>query len=144
MSKSCRYTPTVPTLGYPYPSSFPSHQIYSLPGNICDTIQHAACNKQKLPHLISADVLFHLPTDHPNPPWEELNDPLTSNSDSIIKVFFSSLLTTADITPDIPEYAILISQLGLRAGGLGLLCPHTQTAPDFVITMVSTRRNGAL
>jgi hypothetical protein len=73
-----------------------------------------------------------------------LNDPLTSNSDSIIKVFFSSLLTTADITPDIPEYAILISQLGLRAGGLGLLCPHTQTAPDFVITMVSTRRNGAL
>ena len=58
-----------------------------------------------------------------------------SNSDSIIKAFFTSLLTTADITPDIPEYAILISQLGLRAGGLGLLCPRTRAAPDFVITM---------
>jgi hypothetical protein len=39
------YTPTVPSLGYPHPSSFPNHQTYSLPGNICDTIQHAACNK---------------------------------------------------------------------------------------------------
>ena len=43
MSKSC--IPTVPPLGYPHPSSFPSHQIYSLPGNICDTIRHAARNK---------------------------------------------------------------------------------------------------
>jgi hypothetical protein len=32
------YTPTVPSLGYPHPSSFPKHQTYSLPGNICDTI----------------------------------------------------------------------------------------------------------
>jgi hypothetical protein len=39
------YTPTVSLLGYPHPSSFPTHQTYSLPGNICDTIQHAACNK---------------------------------------------------------------------------------------------------
>jgi hypothetical protein len=39
------YTPTVPSLGYPHPSSFPTHQTYSLPGNICDTIQHAAHNK---------------------------------------------------------------------------------------------------
>jgi hypothetical protein len=66
---------------------------------------------------------------------------LTSNTDSIIKAFFTSLLTTADITPDIPKYTILISQLGLRAGGLGLLCPHTRAAPDFVITMASARRN---
>jgi hypothetical protein len=39
------YTPTVSSLGYPHPSSFPNHQTYSLLGNICDTIQHAACNK---------------------------------------------------------------------------------------------------
>jgi hypothetical protein len=32
------YTPTVPSLGYPHPSSFPKHQTYSLPGNIYDTI----------------------------------------------------------------------------------------------------------
>ena len=28
-----------------------------------------------------------------------------------------------------------LSQLGLRAVGLSLLCPHTRAAPDFVITM---------
>jgi hypothetical protein len=39
------FTPTVPSLGYPHPSSFPNHQTYSLPGNICNTIQHAARNK---------------------------------------------------------------------------------------------------
>ncbi len=39
------YTPTVPSLGYSCPSSFPTHQTYSLPGNICDTTWHAACNK---------------------------------------------------------------------------------------------------
>ncbi len=32
------YTSTVPLLGCPRPSFFPSHQTYSLPGNICDTI----------------------------------------------------------------------------------------------------------
>jgi hypothetical protein len=95
------------------------------------------CIIQKLPHLLSADVLFHLPTDHPDPPWKKWNSPLTSNIDSVIKWFFSSLLTT----PDFPEYATLLSQLGLRAGGLGLLCPCTRAAPDFVITMASTHQN---
>jgi len=31
--------------------------------------------------------------------------------------------------------------LGRRAGGLGILCPRTRAAPDFVITMASARRN---
>ena len=73
--------------------------------------------------------------------WEEWNGPLTSNIDSTIKAFFFSLLTTADITPDIPKYSILISQLGIRAGDLGILCPRTHAAPDFAITMASARRN---
>jgi hypothetical protein len=76
-------------------------------------------------------------THHPDPPWKEWNGPLTSSIDSVIKLFFSSLLTTTDF----PEYATLLSQLGLRAGVLGLLCPRTQAAPDFVITMVSACRN---
>ena len=119
--------------------------ITSLLDNITDQQTRlrlfSQCIIQKLPHLLSADVLYHLPTDNPNPPWEEWNGPLTSNIESTIKAFFTSLLTTADITPDIPEYAILISQLGLRAGGLGILCPRTRAAPDFVITMASARRN---
>jgi hypothetical protein len=39
------FTPTVPSLSYPNPSSFPNHHTYSLPGNICNTIWHAAFNK---------------------------------------------------------------------------------------------------
>ena len=47
-------------LGYPHPSSFPSHQIYSLPGNICDTIQHAARNKGAGVNADSIDLLSSL------------------------------------------------------------------------------------
>jgi len=48
---------------------------------------------------------------------------------------------TMAAVPRIPEYAILISQVGLRAGSLGLLYPRTWAAPDFVITMAYARRN---
>ncbi len=115
--------------------------ITSLLDNISDQQTRlrlfSQCIIQKLPHLLSADILFHLPTDHPDPPWKEWNGPLTSNINSVIKWFFSSLLTTLDF----PEYATLLSQLGLCAGGLGPLCPRTQTALDFVITMASTCQN---
>ena len=93
------------------------------------------CIIQKLPQLLSVDDLFYLPTDHPDPSWEDWNGPLTSYIDSVIKAFFTSVITTSDLTPDIPKYPILISQLGLCAGGLGFLCPRTCAAPDFVITM---------
>ena len=61
------YTPTVPSLGYPHPSSFPNHQTYSLPGNICNTIQHAACNKGMGVNADSIDLFssllnFSIPT----------------------------------------------------------------------------------
>jgi hypothetical protein len=49
------------------------------------------CIIQKLPHLLSSDVLFHLPTKHPDPPWEDWNSPLASYIDSIIKTFFATL-----------------------------------------------------
>jgi hypothetical protein len=54
------YTPTVPLLGYPHPSSFPNHQTYSLPGNICDTIQHAARNKGAGVNTDSIDLFSSL------------------------------------------------------------------------------------
>ena len=54
------YTPTVPTLGYPHPSSFQNHQIYSLPGNICDTIRHAARNKGAGVNADSIDLFSSL------------------------------------------------------------------------------------
>ena len=54
------YTPTVQLLGYPHPSSFPTHQTYSLPGNICDTIQHAVHNKGAGVNADSIDLFSSL------------------------------------------------------------------------------------
>ena len=65
---------------------------------------------------------------------------LFAATDTIITSFFEHLL----ITTHLPHYATLISQLNLRAGGLGLLCPRTRAAPDFVLGMTSTFRNATL
>jgi hypothetical protein len=54
------YTPTVPTLGYPHPSTFQNHQTYSLPGNICNTIRHAAHNKGAGVNADSIDLFSSL------------------------------------------------------------------------------------
>jgi hypothetical protein len=49
--------------------------ITSLLDNITDQQTHlrlfSQCIIQKLPHLLSADVFFHLPTNNFNPPWKE-------------------------------------------------------------------------
>ncbi len=95
------------------------------------------CLLQKLPHLLASDVLYNLSTDDPNPNWEQWNGPLTSAIEDIIAKFLITLLAS----PSTSSHAILISQLSLRAGRLGLLCPRTRATPDFVITMAATIRN---
>jgi hypothetical protein len=94
------------------------------------------CLIQKIPHLLSSDVMYHLPHNDADPPWEEWCGPLTQTTDTIIQTFLSTLLDVDTI----PEYAVLISQLGLSAGGLGILCPRLRAAPDFVLTMTSVCR----
>jgi hypothetical protein len=92
------------------------------------------CLLQQLPHVLSSDILYHLPINGPDPKWEEWNGPLTSNIEkNIVSTFVTSLLDQ----PSIPPSAILISQLGLGSSGLGLLCPQTCVAPDFIITMTT-------
>ena len=54
------YTSTVPTLGYPHPSTLQNHQTYSLPGNICNTIRHAAHNKGAGVNADSIDLFSSL------------------------------------------------------------------------------------
>jgi hypothetical protein len=97
--------------------------IISLNNSISDqqTKLHlfSQCIIQKIPHLLSSDVLYHLPTDNPNPPWEEWNGPLTNATDEILQSFLQTLL----IVQHLPNYAALLSQLGISASGLGLLCP---------------------
>jgi hypothetical protein len=91
------------------------------------------CLLQKLPHFLASDILYNLPTDDPNPHWEQWNGPLTSAIEDIITTFLSTLLDL----PSTPSYAILISQLSLCAGGLGILCPCSRAAPDFIITVTT-------
>ena len=76
------------------------------------------------------------PSD-PDPKWEDWNGPLTSDIENIISTFLASLLNQ----PTIPPSTILISQLGLASGGLGILSPRTRAVPDFVITMTTATRN---
>ena len=95
------------------------------------------CLLQKIPHLLSSDIMYHLPHDEPDPPWEHWNGPLTRTTDEIITSFLSSLLNTHD---DLPDYATHIAQLPISAGGLGLLCPRLRAAPDFVLTMTTVCR----
>jgi hypothetical protein len=98
------------------------------------------CIIQKIPHLLSSDVLYHLPQDDQKKPWDVWNGQLTSATDSIIHTFLESLLQLLNIL----DHAILITQLGISAGGLGLLCPQTRAAPDFVISMTSAIRCATL
>jgi hypothetical protein len=95
------------------------------------------CLIQKLPHLLASDILHNLPINDPDPKWEEWNGPLTSDIDDIISTFLTTLTNEPTISPSV----ILISQLGLASGGLGLLCLRTRAAPDFVITMTAAIHN---
>ena len=95
------------------------------------------CLIQKIPHLLSSDIMYHLPHDDPDPQWEAWNGPLTRTTDDMIKSFLSTLLEIDDV----PDYSIHISQLSLSAGGLGILCPRLRAAPDFVLTMASVCRH---
>ncbi len=81
-----------------------------------------------------------LPTDNLNPPWEEWNGPLTNATDEILQSFLQMLLNVQHL----PDNATLISQLGISAGGLGLLCPRLCAAPDFVLTMTLVCRRATL
>jgi hypothetical protein len=95
------------------------------------------CIIQKKTHILSSDILYHLPTDNPDPPREEWNGPLTNATDSTIKSFLIDLLQLTKT----PDYAILISQIDLSKGGLGLLCPRTCAAPNFVLSMITAFQN---
>ena len=78
-------------------------------------------------HNLPLQGIDNFPGQH----WQEWNGPLTDEVDTIIHDFLASLVGHEDI----PEYALLISQLSVSHGGLGLLYPSHRAAPDFVITM---------
>jgi hypothetical protein len=95
------------------------------------------CLIQKIPHLLGCDVLYHYDTDEPPPNWTDWNGPLTSATNHIISRFISD---TIGITT-LPHHALLIAQLSLNAGGLGILDPRTRAIPDFMLTLTTSIRH---
>jgi hypothetical protein len=93
---------------------------------------------QKIPHLLSCDVLYHYDTDEPPPDWTDWNGPLTSATNHIIARFISDTIGVTTL----PHHALLIlAQLSLNAGGLGILDPRTRAIPDFMLTFTTSTRH---
>ena len=77
----------------------------------------AQCLIQKLPHLLGCDVLHHYDVNNPPPTWTDWNGPLTAATNHLIAQFISNLTGC----PVLPHHALLIAQLHLHAGGLGIV-----------------------
>ena len=95
------------------------------------------CLIQKIPHLLGCDVLYHYDTDNPPPSWTDWNGPLTSATNHIIAKFISDLVGVTIL----PHHALLICQLNLNAGGLGIIDPRSRAIPDFMLTFTTSTRH---
>jgi hypothetical protein len=98
------------------------------------------CTIQKLPHLLDSDIMHKLPLEYDNDNWHNWNGPLTSGIGSTIHSF---LQTSLETTLDLPTYSKLIAHLNTNQGGLGLLNASHRAAPDFVINMMTCKRQMA-
>jgi len=95
------------------------------------------CLIQKLPHLLGSDVLYHYDPNNPPPTWTDWNGPLTSATNHIIAKFISDLIGVAVL----PHHALLICQMNLNAGGLGILDPRSRAIPDFMLNFTTSTRH---
>ena len=80
--------------------------------------------------------MHRLPLDWDVTDWQEWNGPLTTATDDTISSFLASLTGRESI----PKHALLISQLSVGMGRLGILYPSRRAVPDFVITMTAAMR----
>jgi len=74
------------------------------------------CTIQKVPHLLGAEVMHLLPLDYDARHWEEWKGPLTERVDGQIVSFLEDLTGR-----EIPQTSLLLSQISVAHGGLGLL-----------------------
>ena len=70
--------------------------------------------------------------------WEEWNAPLTLRVDGQIVSFLGDLTCR-----EIPQASLLLSQISVAHGGLGLLNASAQAIPDFVLMMAMTMRHAS-
>jgi hypothetical protein len=79
------------------------------------------CLIQKISHRLGCDVLYRYDTDNPPQDWTDWNGPLTEATNHIIACVLSDIIGI----PILPQHALLIAQLSLNAGNLGILDPQT-------------------
>ena len=94
------------------------------------------CIIQKLPHLLGADVMHHQSLHSLPHSWHGWNGPLSKSIDSIIHNFLATLTSQQQL----PSHAIIIANISVGLGGLGILNASHRAAPDFVFTMTSAMR----
>ena len=94
------------------------------------------CTLQKLPHLLRADIMHNLPIDFDSNNWPAWTSPLVEGINHLITQFFQDLLGTSHI-PTISKY---IGHVHTSKGGLGILFPHHQAIPDFIVTTTMSWR----
>jgi hypothetical protein len=98
------------------------------------------CLIQKIPHLLGCDVLYqHYDTDEPPPDWTDWNGPLTLATNHINARFISDTIGVTTLS----HHALLIAQLSLYAGRLGILDPRTSAIPDFMLTLTTSTQHAA-
>jgi len=77
-----------------------------------------------------------LPTDFGGHHWEEWNGPLTSQIDHQISSFLATLYGRT-----IHGHSLIINQIVVTQGGLGLLNPSARAILDFVLTLTHAARS---
>ena len=95
------------------------------------------CTIQKLPHLLGADIMHCLPlATFKGENWLSWGGPLVEGIDSIIHDFLATITSQQQL----PSHAIIIANISVGLGGLGILNASHRAAPDFVFTMTSAMR----
>lgn len=96
----------------------------------------STCIIQKFPHLLSSEVMHHLPLDFNPHLWPTYTSSLGLGIHTIIDTFLQDLLSIDTL----PDYAKYICHIPVNNGGLGLLFPRHRATTDYVITMTSAIR----
>ena len=87
---------------------------------------------QKLPYLLGMDAMHNLPLDEFDcGNWMNWYGELVEDIKELLRSFLSDLLGGATIS----DHSLLICQLGIKQGGLGLLHSASRVVSDFVIGM---------
>ena len=102
-----------------------------IPTYLC--LMFVQCLHQKLPYLLSVDVMHRLNAITRLELWHEWEGPLAPEITTIAREIFGRLIERS-----IHNYTMMIAHIDVGKGGLGLMNPAQQVIPDFVLDMASS------